>query len=542
MDKQQVTYVESEDHDHGRDPDSDDHEVRLEKDHPEAVPLGMNEEMYNAVYGEDSPSLWARGHIKLYMICTVLYFMSSMSGYDGAVMSSINVMQTYLDHFGMKSAGSSTGLVFSIANIASISVALFVWVADYFGRKPVIVAGIVGTLVGTVVVCTANTTDVFIGGRFLLFFSSGIAYVSIPLYLVEISPPNIRGALAGLFNTFNFCGTTVATLTSYGCYINYPYPDPLQFKIPLWLQMLCPGISFLGIMFCPESPRWLLAHGKPEKARKILTELHANGVENHPIVEIQMAEMHAELENNPISSFKEYFNIWDLVNSRSKRYRMFLATTWSWFGNFTGSQVISYYLPTMLSNLGVGSTEMTLLLNAIYAIAQWVFAVAGAFMHDIVGRRKMMLMATAGIVVCFSCVAIGASQYEKTGSEPSSVASIVFIYIFGCIFASTYTSLQPIYPAEVLTTQMRAKGMAFYQAIFNVSGFILAYTGSMAMEKMGFWYYVFFAFWNAFVFCIIFMWYVETKGRSLEELEEVFQASNPKKASYEVKVRGPTNI
>lgn len=90
-------------------------------------------------------------------------------------------------------------------------------------------------------------------------------------------------------------------------------------------------------MFCPESVRWLIAHGREDEARKVLTKFHANGDPTHPIIEIQMMEMQAELESAPISSFKDYFNILSLVNSRSKRYRMFLVCAWSWFGGFNGS-------------------------------------------------------------------------------------------------------------------------------------------------------------------------------------------------------------
>lgn len=499
--------------------------------------LGMSQEMYDAVYGKNRPSLWAKGHLKLYYCCAILYLLSSMSGYDGSLMSSINIMDDYQNYFGMESAGSGTGLVFSISNVASIVACFFVWVADYIGRKKTIVCGIIGTIAGIIVVATASEINVFIGGRFLLFFSSAIAYVSIPLYLVEMSPPNIRGTLAGLFNTFNFCGGTVATLAAYGAYINYQGTN-LSFKVPLWCQLVCPGLSLLGIYFCPESPRWLLAHGKREEAIKILTEFHANGVEDHPIVTNQIAEMAMELEASPIDSFKEYFNLWDLVNTRSKRYRMFLACTWSWFGNFTGSQVVSYYLPNMLGSLGIKDIPMTLLLNAIYTIANWIFAVTGACLHDTVGRRRMMLLSTGGIVLCFTCIAVASSIFDKNPDNKSaSVASIFFIYLFGCIFSVSYTSLQPIYPAEVLNTQMRAKGMAFYQCLFNVSGFILAYNGSIAMENIKYWFYVFFVFWNTFSFTIIYFFFVETKGRTLEELEEVFQAKNPRKASYIVKQR-----
>lgn len=102
--------------------------------------------------------------------------------------------------------------------------------------------------------------------------------------------------------------------------------------------------------------------------------------------------------------------------------------------------------------------QTQLLLNAIYAITGWIAAIAGACFHDRLGRRKMFLMSTGGMVVCLAIVAGGAAGYVQEGSIPASRASIAFIYVFGVVFAWAFTSMQPVYPAEVMTNDMRAKG------------------------------------------------------------------------------------
>ncbi|CAN6666699.1 hexose transporter Hxt17p [Trichomonascus vanleenenianus] len=521
---------------------SEDQAVVEEKEayvSPEARALGMSQELYDATYGINREKVWSKGHLKLYFVCSMLYLYSSMSGYDGSLMSSINVMTTFQKYYGLSSAGTSTGLIFSITSVASMAAAGFIWIADVIGRKRTIILGLIGTIVGIIMVSVSSTVPLLVGGRFVLFFFSAIGYVSVPLYLVEISPPNLRGSLAGLFNTFFYCGSTIATLATYGAKLQHGDDSILTFKIPFWCQMICPGLVLIGVFFCPESPRWLLSKGRVEEARAVLTTYHASGIEGHPIVEAQIAEMTAEIEASPLKTMWDYFNIFDLFTTRSKRYRMFLACSWSWFGNFTGSQVVTYYLPTMLKDLGVTSENTQLLLNAVYAISGWVAATSGALLHDVLGRRTMMLISTGGIIICFIIVSIGRSVYDKVHNNASSIVSITFIYVFGSVFAFAYTSMQPIYPAEVLTTHMRAKGMAFYQIIFNLSGFTLAFSGSIAMQNMGYWFYVFFVFWNSFVFVIIYFFFVETKGRTLEELEEVFQSENPRKASAIVKIDSP---
>jgi MFS family permease len=87
--------------------------------------------------------------------------------------------------------------------------ALFIWLADYYGRTWNIFFGCLGVCVGTIVTSLATTVPTFIAGRFLLSFFATFAQTTVPLYLVEIAPPAYRGTLAGLYNTFYYvvCGT-----------------------------------------------------------------------------------------------------------------------------------------------------------------------------------------------------------------------------------------------------------------------------------------------------------------------------------------------
>ena len=176
-------------------------------------------------------------------------------------------------------------------------------------------------------------------------------------------------------------------------------------------------------------------------------------------------------------------------------------------------------------------TNTVLLLNAVYAITGWIAAAAGARLHDVFGRRKMLLGSTIGMAICLSITAGTAAGYVNTGSVPSSDVSIAFIYIFGCVFAIAYTSMQPIYPAEVMSNDMRAKGMWLFQFTAGLAGFVNTFAAPIALKNIGYWFYVFFVFWDVFEAIVIYFFFVETKGRTLEELEEVFDAKNPRKES-----------
>lgn len=196
-----------------------------------------------------------------------------------------------------------------------------------------------------------------------------------------------------------------------------------------------------------------MATGREKEARSIITEYHANGDEAHPVVELEMAEIQRSLESQGLNSFKTYFDLRKLFNTKARLYRVMLAVVFAWFGQFSGNNISSYYLPIMLENVGITSTNMKLLLNAIYALTGWIAASSGARFHDIIGRRKMLLGSCIGMSICLAIVAGTAAKYEQDGSKPASSASIAFIFIFGVVFAFAFTPLQPTYPAEVLSSK-----------------------------------------------------------------------------------------
>lgn len=111
-------------------------------------------------------------------------------GYDGSLMGSINVIKEYQDYYGLGSQGSApTGIVFSIFQVGQMTGALFIWIADWRGRKFGILLGCCGVVVGAIFTALAPTLSSFIGARFLLSFCSTIALTAAPLLLVEIAPP-----------------------------------------------------------------------------------------------------------------------------------------------------------------------------------------------------------------------------------------------------------------------------------------------------------------------------------------------------------------
>lgn len=401
-------------------------------------------------------------------------------------MSSINALPNYVEYYDLPSKGAaSTGIVFAIWQIGQMVGSLFTWISDWRGRKFMITIGVLGVLVGTVITATAPTLGAFIGGRFILSFFATLAHLGAIIYLVEMAPTRYRGTVAGLYNTFYYFGSILATSAVYGAHLHLAEKGNLDWRLALWLQMICPGLVALGIWFYPESPRWLVMKDRHEDARAVLTRYHANGAPNHPLIDLEVREMIASLRDEPpVTEWRSFFDLRQLVKTRGRRYRLALNVTFAWFSQFSGNNVISYYLPSLLANVGITSTNMKLLLNIIYALVGWIFSSAGAHFHDRIGRRKMFLISTMGMVIALAITAGTAADFDKTENKSSSGASIAFIYVFGAVFSFAYTSMQPIYPTEIISNDARAKGVMCYKLTGGASGFLNTFVTPIALQNV----------------------------------------------------------
>ncbi|KAL4783542.1 general substrate transporter [Aspergillus varians] len=411
--------------------------------------------------------------------------------------------------------------------------ALFIWMSDWYGRTWHMFFGCLGVCIGTIITSLATSLPMFIAGRFILSFFATCAHTAAPLYLVEIAPPIYRGTIAGMYNTFYNVGSVFSTSAVYACHKYLANDGDLDWRLPLWLQMVCPGLVCMVIKFYPESPRWLVSKDRHDEAKAVITAYHTNGDPDHPLVALQMREMLSTVDPEHQASWKDLLDLRVLVASRASRYRLMLNITFSWFGQFSGNNIVSYYLPIMLNGIGITDTNMKLILNIIYAVVGWVASIIGSRLHDVVGRRKMLLTTTAGMTICLAIVAACAAGYTEYGNKTASTVSIVFIFMFGAVFACGFTPMQPIYPAEVVSNKMRAKAMGTFKLTAGAAGFLNTFVGPIALSNIGYWFYVFFVFWDTFEMGFMYFFFVETKGSTLEELDAFFEAENPRKASVQ---------
>ncbi|KAM5369401.1 hypothetical protein ACJZ2D_009015 [Fusarium nematophilum] len=475
-------------------------------------------------------SPWTPKMFRLYLVLACAYLCGCLNGYDGSLMGGLNGMSSYQKYFNMSVAGSSTGIVFAMYNIGSVAAVFFTGpVNDYFGRRWGMFTGAAIIIIGTCVQATSTNRGHFLGGRFILGFGVSFCCVSAPCYVSEMAHPKWRGTLTGLYNCTWYIGSIIASWVVYGCAF---IDSTSAWRIPVWCQMITSGIVVLGVLWLPESPRWLMANDRHDECIRVLATYHGEGDENHIMVQLQMKEMLSQISAEATDKkWWDYRGLWD---THSARRRLICVLGMACFGQISGNSLSSYYLPVMLHNAGILEEHKVLALNGINPVLCFFGAILGARMCDVIGRRPLLLYS---IVFCSCCFAIitGTSKLSLDQPDNTSAANttVAMIFIFGIVFSFGWTPLQSAYIAECLSTDIRAKGTAIGNFASALASAVIQYSSGPAFEDIGYYFYLVFVFWDLFEAVFIYFLWPETKDRTLEELSEVFEAPNPVKKSLE---------
>ncbi|WVQ67243.1 uncharacterized protein L199_005438 [Kwoniella botswanensis] len=474
-------------------------------------------------------SPWSKTSFQLYAILLVAALNATASGFDGSIFSSINAMDQYKAYFHHVETGKSTGIIFMIYTIGNMVGSLFTGpICDHLGRRAGMGVGSIIIGAAAIVLTAAKNDSYLLGGRFMLGFGISIGTSSAPTYALELAPPQWRARIVGFYNTFFYTGSILSTGVAYA---SNKASGELAFRLPLGLQLFPPFCILIGCFFIPESPRWLTARGKKERAQAILAKYHGGGDVNHPLVQLEIKEFEEGIQ---VKEAQSVWNYYDLVNTRNQRWRMLMNAFMSFFAQLSGNSVLTYYLPNMYTKLGITSTDRRLLLTFANSIVSCTGAVAGSATNDMIGRRTKLWVGSIVLSCLFAAVTGFSSQFDLGKEHVSSAFSnggVAFIFLFGCAYSFIYTPLTATYCAEVLANHTRAKGMGVHVIMSNCANLYNTFVTAIALDSIGYKYYLVFVALNLFYAVMWFTFGVETRGRTLEELDAVFDAKWPPKAA-----------
>lgn len=475
------------------------------------------------------PKILSRNILMTFVMCIPAFLCGSMAGYDSSIMASFLVMGSFQNLFGANVNGFQAGYITAIYQIAGVvSIPFISPCMDRFGRRFALFVGCASSVIGAIIQSTSSYTGSlaqFLVGRFLLGFGGVLAQAAAPTYCVEVAHPAHRGILAGGQSSMQNFGGIIAAAVALGT-VNLTGND--SWTIPAWVQLGCPGIACLMIWFLPESPRWLYTHNRQTEALEFMTKYHGNGDIENPWVKLQLVEFEEQLELN---SNEKWWDYRPLFSTRARRYRLGNSLMVGVWGALS-SGGISYYVGAFFASAGITDPVTVLTYNVWQNFMSTMASFIGSPLCDKLGRRRLFLPTLLGMGLSWIAVAVGAGIVDGDASNVAAAkAGIAFYFIFSFIYCIGITPLQGVYAAEVFAYEQRAKGVAFQNLGVNIAGLVNQFGTPVALEKIGYKTYIIWGAWNFIEFGISYFWSVETKGFTLEELDDIFESPNPRKAS-----------
>ena len=366
---------------------------------------------------------------------------------------------------------------------------------DKLGRKKCCFLGGFIVMIGVIFLTTTYKTPgnggalaQFLIGRIVAGFGNGINMASMPVIQAELTHA-ARGTVVCLE-----CGLIgIGTMLAY--WINYGVRNgglSLTWRFPLAFQNVLALIYTVGVLFIPESPRWLCKVERVEEATQIMAAINdesidAEGTQN----DIRGILDSIKIENQHGAGFK----LSDMMTGGPSQHRRRLAIGISsqFFQQIGGCNAVIYYVPILFQNSLHESHDESLLLGGANITVYAAFALVSFWTIEWVGRRKLFLAGSIGqclsMVITFSCIIAG------TASAAKGAALGLFLYI--AFFGATYLTVPWLWAAEINPLRVRVRGAALANVVNWTTNFLVVMVTPIMVQNIGYGTYIFFAVMNA---------------------------------------------
>lgn len=381
--------------------------------------------------------------------------------------------------------------------------------SDRLGRKKLIIAGSIVFVIGTIGAALSLSAAMLIAFRLVIGLGVGIVSVVVPMYLSELAPKEIRGALSSLMQLMVTTGIFVAYL------VDFAFSGGGLWRWMIGLGVIPAGILFFGILTQPESPRWLIgAHQGKDKARETLVKLRGSEeAADAEIKEIEESVAKEEAETEPLR----------LKNLFAPRLRMLFITgvLLVFFQNWGGINTIIYYAPTLLKNVGFSDTQ-SILANAAIGLLNMLMTLPAMKLIDKAGRRPLLIIGAGGM--CAGMLFLGLTTLfglTKGHTGGAITVTLIGIAVYIASFAISWGPVQWVMLPELFPFRIRAGAMGICTTLNWLFNLAVALLFPSLLAKFGAGpNFLFFAV-TTFL-ALIFAWRLlpETKGKSLEEIEQ----------------------
>ncbi|KAH6645480.1 general substrate transporter [Truncatella angustata] len=502
-------------------------------------------------------------NLRVFSIAAFACIGGVLYGYNQGMFSGVLAMPSFQTHMGEydpldpNADQTKKGWLTSILELGAwIGTLLSGFLAEAISRKYGVLVATTVFILGVIIQATAQSGghNVILAGRFVTGMGVGSLAMIVPIYNSEVAPPEVRGALVALQQLAITFGIMVSFWIDFGTnYIggtDVSTQSDASWLVPICLQIAPAVVLFVGMLFMPFSPRWLVHHGRETEARKILARLRGLP-ENHELVELEFLEIKAQsmFEKRTIAehfphlreltawnTFKlQFVAIKSLFQTKAMFKRVIVATVTMFFQQWTGINAVLYYAPSIFAQLGLTATTTGLLATGVVGIVMFIATIPAVLYVDRVGRKPVLAVGAIGMALCHFIIAVivARNSNQWATQAASGWAAVVMVWLFVVHFGYSWGPCAWILVAEIWPLSTRPYGVSLGASSNWMNNFIVGQVTPDMLQTIGYGTYILFGILTTIGAGFIWFFVPETKRLTLEEMDVIFGSEGTAAADFE---------
>lgn len=458
--------------------------------------------------------------LKLNIFLGCALFGMVTQGYDGSMMGNLQTLPSWTGYFNSPSGSILSTMTNGLYFGGLAATPFMVMAGDRIKRKHMLMIGIVISIIGAGLQAGAVNFGMFLASRIVLGLGAAATQIAAAPLLTETAFPSQRPAMTSMLQASYPMGAFLAAILTWGPYMSDMKYNNWSWRLPSLLQAVFPLIQLVLVVFCPESPRWLIAHNREDEAFEVLTKYHAGGDRHSELVKFEMAEIKAAIAQEQLGKSISWLT-W--FKTKANMHRLFITIAMPSILQLCGSSLVSYYFSIVLEDIGYTEPVDKLKINIGLTVYGGVWGFVSAMYSGNIRRRVLMLGSLGLMCITFIIWVILASINERTNLGDQSLGRGIVAIIY--FFFGFYHMLSPIgntYVMEIVPYTLRGKAAILYSLATQAWVLFNNYVNNLGMDSISWRYYIVFCVWIFLHGCVVFFLFPETKGLGLEEIAQIF--------------------
>ncbi|KAK4233548.1 general substrate transporter [Achaetomium macrosporum] len=440
-------------------------------------------------------------------------------GYDSGIITPSLALASFNAYFNRPNAplrGAIVSIYQAGAWLGSASVGV---TSDRLGRRKAIAFGCAWGVLGGALMAGAAHVAMLILGRLFIGFAVGTITGVAPVFGAEIAKTNERARITATNQMMVAWGFFIALWTGVG---EGKWHNNNQWRLGFAIQAIPALVLGAGVLFIGESPRWLCLKGRYEEAEAAFRDWHFDG-SNDEWCRAEFAMIQTSIAEEVQAQHRLSWA--DLVRTPPFRKRLFVGSfVWA-AAMLSGISFVQYFQTAIYATLQFDQDQQ-LLVSGLYGCVAPIACILSLFFVDRIGRKKILITSSGLLSVSYMIITILAALYPARPGLPTNAAAqkalIACIFLVSANYSALLGPMTWIIPPEVFTTELRAKANAVVQVIHYSISLVITQCSPIALERVGWKYYILFILTNALCTVVFAFAYPETRGKSLEQIDEIF--------------------